>query len=72
MAQANALTSFGGDLDITAPYNISEELQDVPLYFSLHEVCKTVHCSPPRAEVFKSALLNAGVHRWLWFWLYCL
>ena len=39
---------------------VSEELVDVPLYFSLHEVCKTVKCSPPKADVLRSALINAG------------
>lgn len=39
---------------------VSEELPDVPLYFSLHDVCKTVKCTPPKAEVLRSALINAG------------
>ena len=39
---------------------VSEELVDVPLYFSLHDVCKTVKCTPPKAEVLRSALINAG------------
>eukprot|EP00887_Chlorella_sp_A99_P005640 scaffold1.g5640.t1 len=41
---------------------VSEELPDVPLYFDLHSVCKTLHCTPPRADVLRSALVNAG-HR---------
>ena len=39
---------------------VSEELVDVPLYFSLHDVCKTVKCTPPKADVLRSALINAG------------
>ncbi|KAL4859544.1 putative tRNA (guanine(26)-N(2))-dimethyltransferase 2 [Chlorella vulgaris] len=39
---------------------VSEELEDVPLYFSLHDVCKTIKTMPPRANVFRSALVNAG------------
>lgn len=41
---------------------VSEELVDVPLYFSLHDVCKTVKCTPPKADVLRSALINAGEH----------
>jgi tRNA (guanine26-N2/guanine27-N2)-dimethyltransferase len=40
--------------------SVSEELPDAPLYFDLHSVCKTLRCSAPRAEVMRSALLNAG------------
>jgi tRNA (guanine26-N2/guanine27-N2)-dimethyltransferase len=43
---------------------VSEELEDVPLYFSLHDVCKTIKTMPPRANVFRSALVNAG-YRWV-------
>ena len=39
---------------------VSEELHDVPLYYNLHDLCKTVHCSPPAADVFRSGLVNAG------------
>ncbi|KAK9806734.1 hypothetical protein WJX72_000916 [[Myrmecia] bisecta] len=39
---------------------VSEELADVPLYFNVHDICKTIHCTPPRAEVLRSALVNAG------------
>lgn len=39
---------------------VLEELPDVPLYFSLHDVCRTLHCTAPKAEVFRSALINAG------------
>jgi hypothetical protein len=27
---------------------------------SLHDVCKTVHCTAPKAQVFRSAIINAG------------
>jgi tRNA (guanine26-N2/guanine27-N2)-dimethyltransferase len=26
----------------------------------LHDICKTVHCTPPKAATFRSALINAG------------
>ena len=39
---------------------VSEELVDVPLYFDLHSICKLVHSSAPRTDVFCSALANAG------------
>ena len=38
----------------------SEEIPDVPLYLALHDVCRTLRCSSPRAEAFKSAIINAG------------
>lgn len=38
----------------------AEEIHDSPLYLALHDVCRTLKCSSPRAEIFKSALLNAG------------
>ncbi|KDD75194.1 N2,N2-dimethylguanosine tRNA methyltransferase [Helicosporidium sp. ATCC 50920] len=38
----------------------SEELMDVPLYINMHDVCKTLSCTPPRAQDLRSALLNAG------------
>lgn len=37
-----------------------EELQDVPLYYVLDEVCNTLHCTPPNMLQMRSALLNAG------------
>ena len=39
---------------------VKEELIDVPLYYNLHDLCKTVHCSPPPADLFRSAIVNAG------------
>ncbi|KAL6773730.1 hypothetical protein ACKKBG_A22240 [Auxenochlorella protothecoides x Auxenochlorella symbiontica] len=38
----------------------SEELLDAPLYVNLHDVCKTLKCSAPRAEALRSAIVNAG------------
>jgi len=39
---------------------VSEELHDVPLFYSLPAMCKVLHCtSPPLAKV-QSALVNAG------------
>ncbi|KAF8071357.1 tRNA (guanine(26)-N(2))-dimethyltransferase 1 [Scenedesmus sp. PABB004] len=40
--------------------SVVEELPDVPLYYNIHDLCKTVRCSPPPAETLRSALLNAG------------
>ena len=40
--------------------SVAEELPDVPLYYSLHDLCKTVRCTAPKAQAFRSALLNAG------------
>ena len=37
-----------------------EELHDVPLYYSLHAMCKTLHTTPPSADAVRSALVNAG------------
>lgn len=39
---------------------VSEELPDCPLYFNLHDMCKTLRSSAPKADTFKSALVNAG------------
>lgn len=38
----------------------AEELPDVPLYLNLHDMCKTLRATPMRAEIFRSALINAG------------
>jgi len=40
--------------------SISEELQDVPLYVSLHSLCATLKCTSPSAVMFRSAIINAG------------
>lgn len=39
---------------------ISEELLDVPLFVSLHNLCATLKCTSPSAVMFRSAVLNAG------------
>ncbi|KAG6475510.1 probable tRNA (guanine(26)-N(2))-dimethyltransferase 1 [Zingiber officinale] len=39
---------------------ISEELDDVPLFVSLHSLCSTLKCTSPSAVVFRSAVINAG------------
>ncbi|KAG9137314.1 hypothetical protein Leryth_014946 [Lithospermum erythrorhizon] len=39
---------------------ISEELLDVPLFLSLHNLCGTLKCTSPSAVVFRSAVINAG------------
>ncbi|KAI0497661.1 hypothetical protein KFK09_020894 [Dendrobium nobile] len=39
---------------------ISEELHDVPLFLSLHSLCGTLKCTSPSAEIFRSAVFNAG------------
>jgi hypothetical protein len=44
---------------------VLEELLDVPLYLNTHEMSKTLKCTPPKHELFRSALVNAGVFVWL-------
>ncbi|KAL1824433.1 hypothetical protein ACET3Z_011211 [Daucus carota] len=39
---------------------ISEELRDVPLFLSLHNLCATLKCTSPSAIMFHSAVINAG------------
>ncbi|XP_043107994.1 LOW QUALITY PROTEIN: tRNA (guanine(26)-N(2))-dimethyltransferase [Puntigrus tetrazona] len=39
---------------------VTEELQDVPLYYVLDHLSSTVHCSTPSMLQFRSALLHAG------------
>lgn len=38
----------------------SEELPDVPLYYNLHTMCKTLRVTPPGNSVVRSAIVNAG------------
>ena len=38
----------------------SEELLDVPLYYNLHTMCKSLRVTPPANSVIKSAIINAG------------
>ena len=39
---------------------VLEELPDVPLYVNLHDMCKTIKATAPKAETFRSAIINAG------------
>ena len=39
---------------------VSEELADVPLYYTLSDLCRTVRISPPRLSTITAALVNAG------------
>lgn len=32
---------------------VSEELMDVPLYYTLKDLCGTLHCVSPRMDEFK-------------------
>ncbi|XP_061770666.1 tRNA (guanine(26)-N(2))-dimethyltransferase [Nerophis ophidion] len=41
---------------------VTEELQDVPLYYTVDSLSSTIHCSTPPLLKFRSALLHAG-HR---------
>jgi len=39
---------------------ISEELFDVPLYYTLPDLCSTLHCASPKLAEIKAALTHAG------------
>ncbi|OIT24366.1 PREDICTED: probable tRNA (guanine(26)-N(2))-dimethyltransferase 1 [Nicotiana attenuata] len=39
---------------------ISEELPDIPLFLSLHNISATLKCTSPSAVMFRSAVINAG------------
>ncbi|KAK3528014.1 hypothetical protein QTP86_014089 [Hemibagrus guttatus] len=39
---------------------VTEELQDVPLYYVLDQLSSTMHCNTPSMLQFRSAVLNAG------------
>ncbi|KAJ7316215.1 hypothetical protein JRQ81_002377 [Phrynocephalus forsythii] len=39
---------------------VMEELSDIPLYYTLDNLCKTIHCNSPSLLQFRSALLHAG------------
>ncbi|KAJ4886321.1 putative tRNA (guanine(26)-N(2))-dimethyltransferase 2 [Raphanus sativus] len=39
---------------------VSEELLDVPLFLSLHNLCATLKCISPSAAMFRSAVINAN------------
>lgn len=38
----------------------AEELPDVPLYYNLHTMCKTLRVTPPSNSTVRSAIVNAG------------
>ena len=40
--------------------SVSEELNTVPLYYKLPDLCKTIGCPSPPLTQFKAALVNAG------------
>jgi hypothetical protein len=40
--------------------HVMQELHDVQLFFSQHNITGTVKCTPLSAVVFRSAVLNAG------------
>ncbi|KAJ0042330.1 hypothetical protein Pint_18966 [Pistacia integerrima] len=40
--------------------NSLQELPDVPLFLSLHNLCATLKCTSPSAVIFRSAVINAG------------
>ncbi|KAG2433178.1 hypothetical protein HYH02_012720 [Chlamydomonas schloesseri] len=40
--------------------SVVSELPDAPLYYNLHDICKMVRITPPKSDVFRSALVNAG------------
>lgn len=37
-----------------------QELPDMPLFLSLHNLCATLKCTSPSAVIFRSAVINAG------------
>lgn len=37
-----------------------QELVDVPLFLSLHNLCATLKCISPSAAMFRSAVINAN------------
>ena len=39
---------------------VSEELMDVPLYYTIPDICKTLHCAAPLCERRRSGTLAAG------------
>lgn len=39
---------------------LHQELPDVPLFLSLHNLCATLKCTSPSAVIFRSAVINAG------------
>lgn len=40
--------------------SVSEELPDVPLFYTLPDLCSTLHCNSPRMIDVQAAIMNAG------------
>lgn len=40
--------------------SVSEELPDAPLFYTLPDICSTLHCNSPRMVDVQAALVNAG------------
>ena len=40
--------------------NVLEELPDTPLYLDMHELCRALRATAPKADVLRSAIVNAG------------
>lgn len=40
--------------------SVSEELLDVPLYYTIPDLCKVLSCSSPPMKQFKAAIINSG------------
>lgn len=51
---------FGIRCLINKACDILQELVDVPLFVSLHNLCATLKCTSPSAVMFRSAVINAG------------
>ena len=47
------------DVDVS-DLQLLQELPDVPLFLSLHNLCATLKCTSPSAVIFRSAVINAG------------
>lgn len=53
------------EVNLSMPFPCShfdpmQELPDVPLFLSLHNLCSTLKCTSPSAVMFRSAVINAG------------
>lgn len=53
------------EVNLSVPFSWShfdpmQELPDVPLFLSLHNLCSTLKCTSPSAVMFRSAVINAG------------
>ncbi|XP_066510000.1 tRNA (guanine(26)-N(2))-dimethyltransferase-like isoform X2 [Hoplias malabaricus] len=60
-AVAGNPTRFGTSKRIEGVLSmVTEELQDVPLYYVLDQLSSTIHCNTPSMLQFRSAILHAG------------